>query len=287
MATAFWRYWQQRGPMWEGRKALESLLALPGSSPLVRGKALSAASGLAWWDGDFEASRQHAEAALPLVEGGRNRSAEMDALYNLGSALLWSGVLHHNIEADRGAELFERSLRVAEELGDLRGMAKATRGVGMVVGIARGDVASAVPLLERAVALAEEAGDRWEVIEALITLGNGLRFGGDKPGAKAHYLKGIDLAMAAGNQPVVNGNLFLVAAVESEMGRHERVATLWGGATAAREASGAIRPPGMARLVGDPLAAARAAIGNEAVERALAAGRSMAPDELLAYVRDD
>jgi hypothetical protein len=125
------------------------------------------------------------------------------------------------------------------------------------------------------------------MIEALITLGNGHRFGGDKQGAKAHYLKGIDLAVSAGNHPVVNGNLFLVAAVESEMGRHERVAMLWGGATAAREASGAIRPPGMARLVGDPLAAARAAIGNEAVEQALAAGRSMPPDALVAYARED
>ena len=269
------------------RAVLERLLALPSSSPVVRGKALGAASGLAWWEGDYESTRRYAEEALSLVEGSGGRSAEMDALYNLGFALLWSGVLRGSLDVDRAEELFGQSQALAETLGDRRGMARALRGRGMVIGIARDDVVTALPMLERAKELAEEVGDRWETIEATITLGNGRRFNGDKEGGKALYLQAIDVALSAGNHLVINGALVLIAAVESEMGRHERVATIWGAAVAAREASGALRPPATARLIGDPVAAAREAIGDEAVERALAAGRSMDPDAVIAYIHED
>ena len=285
--TALWRYWQQRGPIWEGRGAFDRLLSLPPSSAVVRGKAQGAASQLAWWDGDYEATRRYAEEALPVLQASGDQPAEAESLYNLGFALLWSGVLQGGMEVERADELFRRSQSVAQELGDRRAVAKALRGVGMVAGIARNDLATAVPIFERAVALAQEAGDRWETIEATIALANGHRFGGDKLGGKSLYLRAIDLAISAGNQVVINGLLFLVAAIESEMGQHERVATIWGGAVAAREASGALRPPAAARLIGDPIGAAREAIGDEAVERALAAGRGLDPDALMAYIRGD
>jgi len=287
IATALWRYWQQRGPMSEGRAVIERLLALPSSSAVVRGRALGAASGLAWWDGDYDATRRHAEEALPLLEASGDQGAEADGLYNLGFALLWSGVLYGGMEVERADRLFRTSQGIAEQLGDRRAIAKALRGVGMVAGIARGDLQTAVPIFERAVALAREAGDRWETIEGTIALANGHRFGGDKRGAKWLYLQAIDLAISAANQVVINGLLFLVAGVESEMGQHERVATIWGGTTAAQEASGALRPPSSARLIGDPIGAAREAIGDEAVERALTAGRGLDPDALIAYIRED
>lgn len=138
MATALWRFWQQRGPLWEGRRELGRALSTPGSSPGIRGKALGAASGLAWWDGDFEATRAHAEAALPLVIEGGDQRAEIAALYDLGFALMWSGVLHGGMEVDRPEELMRRSLSLAEQFGDRKGIAKAVPGTGMVIGIARG-----------------------------------------------------------------------------------------------------------------------------------------------------
>jgi predicted ATPase/class 3 adenylate cyclase len=286
-ATALWRFWQQRGPMSEGRRALDHLLALPATSPGIRGKALGAASGLAWWDGDYPATQRHAEEALPLVQGAGDRQAEVEALYNLAFPLLWSGVLGDGTDVDRAEELFRQSQSMAEELGDRRGISKALRGLGMVAGIARGDVPTGIPMLERAVALLEEVGDQSETVEALVVLGNGHRFIGDKEGAKTLYLQAIDLVHAAGNRPTTTGLLFILTAVEGEMGRHERVATIWGAAAAAREASGALKPPGAARLIGDPVAAARGAIGDEAVERGLAAGRVMDANAVIAYAHAD
>jgi predicted ATPase len=106
LATALWRFWHQRGPIWEGRRVLEELLALPGSSPAVRGRALGAAGALAWWGGDYAATRQYHEQALPLVQQAGDRQAEVEALYDLGFAMLWSAVLGGGPDADRADELF-------------------------------------------------------------------------------------------------------------------------------------------------------------------------------------
>jgi predicted ATPase/class 3 adenylate cyclase len=287
MATALWRFWHLRGPMREGRQTLEQLLALPGSPDAVRGKALSAAGGLAWWSGDYAAMRQHYEEALPLVQQGGDRPAEMDALYDLGFAELWSGVLTGGVDLDRAERYFAQSLSLAEELGDRRGIGRALRGGGMVRGIARNDPTGALPVLEQAATLLEEIGERWDLIEALIALGNAHRFSGAGERAKDHYLRGIDLSAVAGSRNNTIGLLFLLTALESQMGRHQRVARLWGAAQAAHEAIGAIRPPAAQRLIGDPVAAARQAIGDEAVERGLAEGRQMDYETMLDYAHVD
>jgi len=283
IATAVWRFWQQRGPMWEGRRILDRLLATRRGTDSVRGRALGAAGGIAWWEGDFEAARLHYEAALPLLEHGDDRLAEASALYDVAFIELWQAVLGGGLDANRAEELFGRSLAIADELGDRRGRARALRGLGQVRGIVRADPAGALPLFRESLSIAEEIGDRWEMNESVIAVGNGLRFSGDLASAKRAYLSGVDLMAEAANTQAVNGLLFLLAALESQMGDHERVVRLWGAAEASREASGAIAPPSAGRLIGDPVATARAAIGDVAVERGLAEGRAMDPAAIVPY----
>ncbi|CAN5708933.1 hypothetical protein BH23CHL7_BH23CHL7_23390 [soil metagenome] len=283
MAAALWRFWQQRGPLWEGRKALDQVLALPGSSRETRARALSAAGGLAWWDGDFVATRRHFEDGFALFAAAEETTDRVRALYNLGFALVWSGIQGNLKDLDRAEDLLRQSLRLAERLDDRHGSARAYRALGLAQGIARKDPRGAIPLFEQSVALFETLGERWELNESLIGLANGHRFSGDKARGREFYLRGLDLMAAAGNRPALAWLLFLVAAVEGEMGRHERVARLWGAAEAVREAAGAIRPPAAALLVVDPLGTARQAIGDEAVEGALAEGRAMDPEAVVAY----
>jgi predicted ATPase/class 3 adenylate cyclase len=287
IATALWPFWNQRGPMWEGRRILDRLLAAGGGSGTVRGRALGAAGGLAWWGGDFAAARRHFDEALTLLEHGEDRLAEAEALYNVGFAVLWQTVLGGDTHADRAEDLFRRSLAIAEELGDRRIRAKALRGLGQLRGVARGDASGAVPTFRESLALAEEIGDRWEMNESVIAVGNGLRFSGDLAGAKRAYLYGIDIMAEASNRQVINGLLFLLTALESQMGQHERVVRLWGAAEASREASGAIAPPSGPRLIGDPIAAARTVMSDEAVDRGLAEGRAMDHATVIAFAHDD
>jgi predicted ATPase/class 3 adenylate cyclase len=294
-AAALWRFWQQRGPIWEGRRALDQLLALGGSSAEVRAKALSAAGGLAWWGGDYEATRLHFEEALPLFRRSGDRQGEVDGLYNLGFVTVWSGagyaVDRARAEgrfghADAAESLFRQSLALAEELGDQKGIAKAHRGLGFVVGVARGNPAATVPIFEKAAAMFEELGDRWELTETLIGLANATRFSGDGDRAKGYYLRGLDLMMDAGNRPLTTGILFLLAGLESDMGRHERATRLHGAGESAREISGAVSTPVGVRLIGDPVGMARQAIGDEAVDRELAEGRAMDRGAAIAYAHE-
>ena len=258
IASRLWRFWHQRGPIQEGRDILDRLLALDGGSPAVRGRANGAAGGLAWWGGDFAATGRHYAAALALLEGSGDVPGEAEALYNAGFALLWQAVLNEGMDADRAEDLFRRALGVAESIDDCAGRARALRGLGFVSGVARGDPAAALPLFKQSVALAEQAGDRWEMNESIIGVGNAYRFSGEKGAAKREYLRGIDLMVEAGNRPVVIGLVLLLSALEAEMGRHDRVSRLWGAAQSQREASGAISPPASIRIIGDPVAEARA-----------------------------
>jgi tetratricopeptide (TPR) repeat protein len=294
-AAALWRFWQLRGPIWEGRVALDQLLALEGASPEVRAKALGAAGNLAWWGGDYRATQLNFEAALPLVRGSAGRG-EVDALYNLGFVTVWSGagdaVDRARAEgrfahADAAEGLFRESLALAEKLGYRKGVARAHRGLGFVLGVARGDPAATVPIFEKAEAIFEELGDRWEMTEALVGLANATRFSGDRERARGYYLRAFDLMVDAGNRPLATGILFLLAGLESELGHHERATRLHGAGQAAREASGALTTPVAMRLMGDPVGMARQAIGDQAVDRALAEGGAMDRDAAIAYVHAD
>ena len=287
MAAALWRFWHQRGPLWEGRKALDQLLALPGSSRETRAGALSAAGGLAWWDGDFVATRRHFEEGFALFATDEEAGDRVRALYDLGFANVWSGVQGNLEDLGRAEDLLRQSLALAERLDDRHGSARAYRALGLARAFARKDPRGAIPLFEQSVARFEVLGERWELNESLIGLANGHRFSGDKARGREYYLRGLDLMAGAGNRPAMAWLLFLAAAVEAEMGRHERVARLWGAAEAVREAAGEIRPPAAALLVVDPLGTARQAIGDEAVERALAEGRAMDPEAAVAYAHAD
>jgi len=282
IATGLWRFWHQRGPIQEGRDILERLLDLPGASTVVRGRAHGAAGGFAWWSGDLPATGRHFATARSLLEGSGDAMDQSAAFLYAGFALSAEAAMTGG-EADPAEELFRRSLAVAESIDDRRAMARALRGLGFVTGIARHDPPGAVPLFERSVALAEEAGDRWEMNESIIGVGNALRFAGDKAAAKQAYLRGIDLMAETGNRSVVISQVLLLSALEVELGMPERAVRLWAAAQREREASGAILPPPAARLIGDPVAAARAAIGDEAGDAGLVEGRAMDYEALLAY----
>ena len=286
-AAASWRFWHQRGPLWEGRKALDQLLALPGSSRETRARALSAAGGLAWWDGDFMASRRHYEDGLALFTADEETTDRARALQGLGLVLVFSGTQGNLSDLDRAEDLLRQSLTLAERMDDRHGIARAYRTLGLARGVGRKDPHGAIPLFEQSVALFETLGEQWELSESLIGLANGHRFSGDKAGGREYYLRGLDLMAASGNRPAMVWFVFLVAAIESEMGRHERVARLWGAAEAVREAAGAIRPPAHVLVIGDPVGIARQAIGDEIVERALAEGRAMDPEAVVAYAHAD
>lgn len=295
-ATAMLRFWHLRGPFREGRELLRQLLAIPGSSPGARARALNAAGDLAWWDGDYDAAKRYHEEALPMNREAGDREGEVDGLYYLAALTLWvgqgdavdraraEGRMEH---ADKAESMLNQALELAEELGYALGAARAQRGLGLVLGAARGQPAAARQILEESLAALEQIGDPWEVAQSQVALGNSYRFAGDRQQGRDLYLEAMRLMSQAGNRQALTGLLMLVAAVDSELGSHERAVRLWSAAQSARRLMGALQPPVAVRLMGDPVGAARAAIGDEVVDEAIAEGRAMELDKAIAYAAGD
>jgi tetratricopeptide (TPR) repeat protein len=231
--------------------------------------------------------QRHHQEALALARDTQDGRDLMDATNNLGYALLFTAVLAGAADPDAAEDLFRESLSIADELGDQRGIARAKRGLGLVAGIARGDLAAAVPLFQASVAPFEELGDRWELTESLVALGNGFRFSGDMARAREHYLHALDINVDARSRQTSTSLLRMAAGLESHAGRHEHAARLWGAAEAARMIHGALDPPNGPRLIGDPEGAARRAIGDAAVDQALTEGRAMDLAAAVAYAHTD
>ncbi len=277
-ATALWRFWHQRGPLWEGRQTLDELLAL-GGSPEIRARALSAAGGMAWWGGDSSAAQRYQEEALHLFRQIGDRRGEMECLQSLATAMTFGA----------GGPVEERlreSLAIAEELGDRNGAAFANLGMGRLIALVQGDPAAAIPIMEEALRTFDELGNLQGLAECLVSIAHASRRLSEPGRARSNYLRVMDMQADAGNRSAVTGMLFFLSSVEGEMGRHDRAARLWAAADAAREVTGHLSPPAAQGMIGDPVAVARQAIGDASVERALAAGRTMDHNAAVAYAHE-
>jgi hypothetical protein len=79
----------------------------------------------------------------------------------------------------------------------------------------------------------------------------------------------------------------MLSALQAAENRHERATLLWGAADRLLDELGGAPWPEATLKIGDPVELARAAIGDDAVERFLSEGRAMSLDEAMAYARTD
>ena len=278
-AASVWRFWHLRGQMAIGRAWLERLVALPGGRTAARAKGLGAAGGLAYWDADYEAMERHYEESMAIYRELNDAAGMAEATYNLAFVPIARGT-----DLDLAVELLGEARRRFDELGDERGVSKATADAAYVL-MMQGDYASAVPVLQEASARSRRLGDMYRLTDDLTSLGQAHRMVGQHPEARAAFLEALDLFEEAGIPGGSGAVLYMMSALESDLGRHERALRLIGAAEAIREATGGGGWPASAIMMGDPVAVARAAIGDERTERALAEGRDMVLDQVVAYAR--
>jgi predicted ATPase/class 3 adenylate cyclase len=161
---AVWRFWQMRGHIIEGRRRVDTVLAMPGwpdEPSLARVRALEAAGGLAYWAGDMAgASSRYGEAAVVARRLGDERELA-NALYNRFFAQRptsaigeWVAVLAE----DRS--LLDEALEIWTRLGDEAGVAKALWGLGEHH-VYRDEFEAAEEATTRALAIFERLGDRF------------------------------------------------------------------------------------------------------------------------------
>jgi predicted ATPase/class 3 adenylate cyclase len=277
-AASVWRFWHLRGHLAIGRAWLERPLAEPGERTAARAKAHGAAGGLAYWNADYDATEHHYEESLAIYRELDDLQGIAEAVYNLAFVPIARGT-----ELGRAIELLDEARARYQRLGDERGVSKATADTAYVL-MMQGDYRSAVPVLKEASVRSRRLGDRFRLTDDLTSLGQAHRLLGQHREARAAFLESLDLFEESGITGGVGAVLLMMSALESDLGRHERAMRVFGAAEVIREA-GEAGFPTAAVMMGDPVGAARAAIGNEAVDREVAEGRAMSLDEALAYAR--
>jgi predicted ATPase/class 3 adenylate cyclase len=287
LVAAAWRFWQMRGHLHDARERIAKALVLPDASnhPNARAKALEAAGGVAYWQGDLVSARGFYEEALTLTRQLGDDAAIANAAYNLAFVAETEDTASVALASPLGQALLEESLALHRELSDRRGVAKVLWALGAASSRA-GDFHAAEERYRESLAVFRDLDDRFMTGWALYELG-------------ALALKKMELASAysltaealtifdavhdvTGIVLCLDG---LAAIVEAE-GNLERGMRL-AGAAAALQASGGVDLAVMGRKWAGREDPAERAQSDPQLAAAWAEGQAMTTERVVAYALED
>jgi predicted ATPase/class 3 adenylate cyclase len=305
MASGLWRFWEVRGDLEEGSAWLErALTRLGGEVSTRRASALTGAGVLAAHRGDYARAAAFHEASLMLNRELGNPLAIAAACNNLASVAIERSDLERarelyaeaidltkdgddqlgvaftlinladltsrlgdTAEADR---LFRESIELFERLGDRFGVAHASTRLAQTAR-RRGDLDVARTHFEDALAIHRAAADRHGEARVLAHLADVMADAGDAAGAERLYQQSLAIRLEQGDRIGMATVIERLAGVAED--RPARAAVLLGGAAAIRDAIGAPRSAVAESRVDQFLAGLHRAIGQQAVDEAVAEGR--------------
>jgi predicted ATPase/class 3 adenylate cyclase len=277
LVSSLWRFWQMRGHVVEGVERIKGVLVLPGAAnhPNARMRALEAAGGIAWWQGDVPACIGYYEEALSLARQVGSKAELANALYNMAFPLGTTETV------DRALDLDQEALTLFEELGDRAGSARTRWGMtGLLATQEHFEEAS--DLAETVVAAFRDLDLRFDLTWALHYAGlmavHLQRLGR----AREALTEGLTLLAEAADlsgYPIFLGDFSDLAIAE---GDPERALRLRGASTTLQAQTGA----GIEEATAGTYHARQslgAGITEERVQALLEEGRAMTPDQAVAY----
>jgi non-specific serine/threonine protein kinase len=283
LAAALWDFWVGRGHLREGRAWVEAVEALASGSAgtagggmvAVRARALHGGGSLAKWLGDITTAQRWQEEAAALGRSAGDSRTTARALSALGV------IARQERNLERATVCFAESLALARELGDRRGIATGLVNLGNVAAD-QGTLERARAHFMEALALFRQMGDREGAAICLGNLGETVRIQGEAAQAEALGREALALFWEMGDARRCAEGLEELARTAAAAARGARAARLLGAAAALRETLGAPQPPHERADTERDVAAARAALGEEAWAAALAAGQALSLKEVVA-----
>jgi predicted ATPase/class 3 adenylate cyclase len=276
LGGAFWRFWQMRGHLREGRARLDAILAMPGldAFPADRAKALEAAGGVAHWQGDVAAEQAFYDECLELARAGGDKKTIANALYN---AVFPRMLARSELESARS--LADAALLAYRELGDNTGIARSLWALGNVLH-QQGKLDSANEALDEAIKIFRKLDDRFSLGWAMHTRLLIAIVQGDLSLAWSLTREGLEIF---GKSADVSGIVVFLddaAAVAKVRGDTIRALKIAGAAATQQAASGVL----IASVINvNEGRAWQETITTPDEERAWADGQAMSADEAVAY----
>jgi predicted ATPase/class 3 adenylate cyclase len=322
LCGALQRFWWTRGHLSEGREWCVRALGKTGGEGKTpeRAKALSAAGTLAYSQGDYPAAWARHEECMAILRKLGDRSGIASSLSNLGNVAFLQGDYpaaralyeeHLAIKRELGDRwgialslsnlgcvacehgefvpaqaLHEESLAIRRELGDRSGIAASLNNLGDVAH-EQGDCASARTLNDESLAIMRELGDRWGIALSLGNLGAVAFDEGDYSAARALYDECLAICRELGDRRAIASALEGLAAAVATVGSCLRAARVWGAAERLREEVGSPLSPNERTRYDPRVAAARAALGDDAAfDRAWLEGRALTLEQAIELALD-
>lgn len=283
----FGRIWYLSGMLSELRGWLEAFLALDAASevpapPALRANALYGLARVTYDRGETENAGMLVEQSLEAAREADDAEAMSNAFVILGQ------IAQRNGDNSLAGERFEEGLRWARRSDNLHAVSAAL-GFRAQSAQAEGNIPLAVALYEEALRIARQNGSLWGEALTETHLGR-LAFTQQRyPQARQHYGNALALYRTFGSDVYLTWCLEAVAALDSAEGNHIRAVTISAGTETLRARGHAPRPPAEQQAFEHTLAGCRAALADEAYQRAWAAGLAASRDMLirLALGEDD
>lgn len=275
LAASFWRFWQMRGHLHEGRTRLESILAMPSSHEFreARARALEAAGGVAYWQGDMTAAQTFYDESLALTREGGDKRAIANAIYNDAFPM---SVNRSNLELS--LIRFGEALPLFRELGDDVAISRCLWGIANNL-YYNGRLDEAITALDEAIELFRKTGDRFSLGWALHTRSLTAIKKADLANARKFVDAALEIFAKAGD---ISGVIILLddaSDIELLEGNRELGIRLAAAAAAHQVASGA----GLQNVLNiEEGRIRREDLSDEADQRAWAEGEAMTIDQAVA-----
>jgi non-specific serine/threonine protein kinase len=276
LASALHWFWRSRGPVGEGRRWAEELLAGTGeAAPAPRAALLMGAGDLAMTQGQFARAAELLEASITLAREHGEGPTLAHALGWRGATAVYEGQL------DLGEAFVVQAVDVARAGADPFWCAL---GPSILAAIARGrgehDRALALLAESTAVCDAEHVG--WPTALNLSLMGEIAADQGELDRAETLGREGLRRAWDIGERRYFAGALAGLARTVAARGDPERGARLYGAVDAVLEATGANLPLTALLSFESARAAVRATLGEAGFAAAWGAGRAMPLPDVLA-----
>jgi predicted ATPase/DNA-binding CsgD family transcriptional regulator len=266
-------FWLFHGPFEEGRDWLEQALARDGNTaPQLRRDALYGLGLLAVAQGDAARAESCFAECLAISQAQGDPAGVAFGWIGFGVVAMQRG------RFDQATTHLEEALAGARRLED-RVLASFSAGLASMYLGALAYAQGALPLATSRfeAALREQRGidDRWGMGVSLVRLGYAARDRGDDAQAVALFTEGLALVAELGDRRIIALALDGVAGLAIAWRQPERAARLFGAAAALREASGLPVDPAHRAAHGRDIAAARAALGEDAFAAGWATGAAL------------